>query len=229
VDVEEAGRSDRAESVGNAGRSRHVRPRAGPHRFPPEQELDLAVEDEERVDVVVVVVGVDTFPALVERHLQQRELGRLGPNRVLDDSAHQPLAAVRPRHNRLSRPVGLVDVVAVPGEVATGYSSTQVLDEASVGRMDVQVASSAGTGNREPVDDPGRDGNGRPWTRLQRLGAICDFEFALENVEHVDVLLVEVRPGTLEGPFHVDLVDRQLGPLDLHDDPLVQPLALAGA
>jgi hypothetical protein len=105
----------------------------------------------------------------------------------------------------------------------------QVLDEIAVGGMDVEIPRSAWPRVRESVDDVRWDGDRRAGVRQQRLGPICELELSLEDVERVDVLLVEVGAGALEVGPDADLVDRDLGPLELHDDSLVQPLALAGA
>ena len=93
--------------------------------------------------------------------------------------------------------------------------------------MDVEVPRAAWAGVREPVDDPGRHRHGRPGPCAEGLRAVDELELAFEDVERVDVLLVEVRPGPLEFRADGNLVDGDLGQVELHDDPLVEPLAFA--
>src|SRR5215212_10249370 len=229
VEVEEARRPDRPKAVDDMRRRGHVGAFADAHRFTVHQELDLAVEHEERVDLVVVRVRVDAFPALVERHLEHRELCRLRPDHVLDQFALQPLATVRPGDDRTRRPVRLVHVDTVPGDRDVVVDApTDVLDEAAVRCVDVEVVRAVAP-RAEPMDDPGRHRDSRPRPRAQRLGAVEELEFALEDVERIDVLLVEVGAGTLEVRTDPHLVDRDLRPLELHDDPVAEPLALAGS
>ena len=78
------------------------------------------------------------------------------------------------------------------------------------------------------MDDPGRDGNRRSRAGPEPLGSGRELELAFEDVEHVHVPLVVVRPRADEvGP------DRRLGhaelrPVELHEDVASEPLALAG-
>src|SRR5919108_441813 len=194
------------------------------------QEVDLAVQDVEGIDVVVVVMRVDAFPALVELEDEQRELSRVRLDRVRPAFAsRQPLAVVGPRDVRVRGAVWLLDVDVVPFERPACNGMAEVLDEPAVGCVDVEIACSTGPGVRESVDDAGRNGYDRAGFGAHRLRAVDELECSLEDVERVDVLVVEVRAGALETRADVDLVDRDLRGLELDDDALVQPLALAGA
>ena len=78
------------------------------------------------------------------------------------------------------------------------------------------------------MDDPGRDGHRHPRAGPEPFGSRRELELAFQDVEHVHVPLVVVRPGAGEvGP------DRRLGhaelrSVELHEDVGSEPLAFTG-
>src|SRR4051812_18868001 len=67
-----------AEAVHDPAGDRDPGARAAANRLPVDEELDLALEDEERVDVVFVGVRVDALPAGVEAEVERLELRQFG-------------------------------------------------------------------------------------------------------------------------------------------------------
>ena len=83
-----------AEPVDGADRRRHPRPRGAADHVAVDRELGLALEDVERVDVVVVRVRIRPLEARLERELDQREL--LAPDLDCCDAVvrDEPLTAI---------------------------------------------------------------------------------------------------------------------------------------
>jgi hypothetical protein len=159
-------------------------------------ELHGSVEDEERIDVVVVPVRRD-----LERRLeldldegQLREGEADGDNAVL---ALEPLAAARARDNGVAtrRVVRRILVVFERIGLLACVGAPQVLGESARRRMDVEEPHRPRRQVVEAVDDAGRHRDGVPGLERQRLGRRQDLDLALEHDERVDVLGVEVPAG----------------------------------
>src|SRR6185312_42625 len=86
VEVEQADRRARGtEAVLDVRRNRHVRARAGTAPFASAEELDLAVEDVERIRVIGVGVQVDALEVRGERELDRLDVADLAEDTVLSD------------------------------------------------------------------------------------------------------------------------------------------------
>src|SRR5215204_3099942 len=171
------------------------------------------------------VDGAEAPPRL---ELEEAELRLRGSDGDRPYSVLEPFTVVWLGDLRIARAARLVDIDAVPLRVLAPSPAADVLDEAGVRCMEVQVARSLMRfGAREAVDNPGRNRHRRSGTRPKRLRPAQDLELALEDVERVNVVLVVVRAGADEVRSDRHLVDRKLWPLELHAD--VCPEALATA
>src|SRR5215211_8630175 len=146
VQVEEPRRSvHAADPVHDADRSGDERPGLGAQLLALREEDGLALEHEERVDVVVVMMEVDAAPGRLDGELEQ---GHLGPFRADRDRARggghlRAHALTVCGDDRGSGTAGLLDVVDVEvGRVRllARYRRAQIAAEPS-GRVDVEEAS----------------------------------------------------------------------------------------
>lgn len=98
--------------------------------------------------------------------------------------------------------------------------------------MDVEEPDGAWPWDREPVTDAGRRGEERAWAGAERLVTDGELELALEDVERIGVVVVDVRLDRSEPGLAPELED--LGLVALVPDAELAPrtielLALAGA
>ena len=115
------------------------------------EELDLAVEDEERVDVIVVRVRVDAFEARLERQLDRRQLRQLGLDEVRAVATREPFArSGRGDDRRVPR---LPAVLGRVEAVEPGAHAAQVVGEAAARRVEVQEADPLRAVVVEAMDD----------------------------------------------------------------------------
>ena len=124
----------------------------------------------------------------------------------------------------------LVDVVVRRFDVVAAVDRAHVLDEAGLGRVDVQEARRGSI--RERVDGARRREDVRPRAGDDGRAHRGELELALEHVERVDVPLVVVRSRALVPSVRdreLEYVELRLHRLD-QDRPLLltERLALAG-
>ena len=189
------------ERVHDSRRRGHERPCAEQELLVAEHELGLALEDVERVDVVVVRVRVRPVEARLELELDQRELLAPDLDRCDPIGRLEPLALTcvdaGPRRAALAAPGRNVDAVeaarlaAIPG--------AQVGREAFV--RGVEVEESRPRRAPEPVDDTGGSADACAWAEQVLLLPDEERELAFEDVERVGVPLMKVwvRPGRGRG------------------------------
>ena len=195
VEIADGPFAGEGERVHDAGRDLHPGPGACVDLAPVHGEGELAFEHVERLDVLPVGVSRRWGSARLASDLGDPDLLDVGEQiDVLDDrlgaSDHRirrrPPAVVRRR----------VLVVADRRSIA---DRAQVVGEASSRRVEVEVTHFGGARVAKAVDDerrhprerPGGHGRGLP------LGAEPHGELALEHVEHVRVLPVDVEVGAV--------------------------------
>ncbi len=130
------------------------------------EELDLAVEDEERVDVIVVRVRVDAFEARLERQLDRRQVRQLGLDEVRAVATREPFARSGRGDDR--RVLRLPAVLGRVEAVEPGVHAAQVVGEAAARRVEVEEAGPLRAVVVEAVDDVGRHGDERAGGRRDR-------------------------------------------------------------
>src|SRR4051794_37922296 len=160
-------------------------------------ELDRSVEDEERVDMVVVRVRRDLERG-VELDLDERQLREGEPDG--DDAvvALEPLAAARAGDHRVTARRLLRRMLVVLARVGllTRVHPPQIVGEPARGCVDVEESHRPRPEVVEPVHDTGRYRDGVARLERQRVARRQDLELAFEDDERVDVRPVEVPIGT---------------------------------
>jgi hypothetical protein len=186
--------------------------RAGPcaHDLVADHEPDLALEHGERVHLVGVPVRSDARPGGFGFEPEHGELGTLAEDRVQAVIPPEVLAASGLNDQGVRRRSAAVGRRRVLVEVA---SPAQVVGKAGPGRVEVQEAHFSGAVVGEAVHDPRRDHDERAGGRRDEgeLGADLEGHRAVEHVEGVDVMEVDVRlgaalPGRMTCPRHVQPV-----------------------
>ena len=220
--------------VPNDGRGSHHRTRA---RFAGEK-LDLAVQDEEAVEMVVVSVRIDALPAGRHGELQKRQLRSVGEDRDRPVAALESLALAWQAVGCIARwPAAVLRrIPTVPLELPLVARRPQEVGEATVRRVEVEVDGASVALVPERVHDVrwgDHDGSGRRSNDVLGAGAEPELDLALDDVERVGVLPVNVRVGAaLSGlvprPRHDELrlVDDDA---DVPRLAIADRLALAGA
>ena len=193
-------------------------------------ELGLALQDVERVDVVVVHVRVRPVKSGSRAKLDDRELLAAHLDRREQRLARQRLALAGLDHDGVvgRLPAARLRVDAVEAALLAAVAGAQVVREAAVRRMEVQEA---GRHRRaEAVDDARRRADAPARADDDLLVVDEDPHLALEDVEGVGVVLVVVRVGPGPRRPEVGLRDAELleGRLQ-HDAAAEQRFALPGA
>ena len=203
-----------ADTVQHPGRGRVERARFCTHDVVADHEPDLALQDEEGVHLVGVMVRPDARPGGLDLEPEHGELGSLAEDRGQAVLPLEGLAAsgrndqgVRRGPAAFCRRRVLVEVVDAPAEV---------VGEPAARRVVVQEANLFRAVVCEAVHDPGRHHDERAGRRRDEseLGTDLEGHRAVEHVEGVDVVQVDVRLGAA-------LPGRVARPRD------VQPLVLA--
>src|SRR5829696_6962652 len=184
-----------SERVDHLGRRHHEGPRPGAHPLDlrPETEVELAGEDEERVEVLLVDVRAG---ALLARHVArpgQAELGEVGedadrPLRLVGDD----LALLGERqHDGVARRAALVlrRVEDVVGLLGRGLAE-EVVGEVARGRVEVEEGALLGRLVLVAMDHPLRDHQHCAGAARGSLVAELERVLALEHDEAVGVLAV---------------------------------------
>ena len=202
VDVEEAGPSGAwvAETVAKAREGGDER--AGPDAdgLVPDRELELALDDEERVDLVRMDVRVDGAELRIAGELDHLELVELGLDHEVTVLPGDSLALAGENDDRLREGLAAVGwrrvlVEAIRLLVAAVASGTQHVREACVGRVDVEEGRLFGALVGERVNDAGgcRDERSRRAAHDVRLiGPESERDLSAQHVEGVGVGLVDV-------------------------------------
>ena len=232
VDVEET-RAIRArvrERVHDADRCGDVRPGAEAKPLVADEKLGLSFEHVERVDVVVMCVRVGSCEAGLERELDEGELLTPDLDRRDPIVACEPLAFSGREEDgfRSGAPTPRRSVDAVETAGLTAIPRLQIPCEATVRRVEVQE-SGAGSAP-EAMDHLRRSADAR--ARRQHLLLVVeeDREPALEDVERIRVLPMEVRIRSGASVREKRLGDAELVEVRLDDDPAVEErFALAGS
>jgi hypothetical protein len=213
--------ADVPEVVDSVRRSEHVRARRPVDDLVSEVELDLALEDVERVAVTLVEVGLDSISGL---HLTfaERELGadreipvpsdfftfaRVESDRLVR-SGHAGNLLREARQNDGGRVDAAVlgRVVLVEG----GILAAEVVAEAERGHVEVEAARGRLAVVVETVDDVGREDDERSSRMRSRAVAEVKRELAFEDEERIGVVVVDMRVrAAFAGPV------RELGDRDL--------------
>ena len=242
--VEEAGRRrvdvEAADGVGTGGpeavdavaRSGEEVARTRDVRLVADAELDVAFENVERVHVVVMGMRVDALELGLECHVDHRELWEVAEDPVGAHGATKDLGVLRFGEDRVGKRPPAVGrrVVLVEARIL----AADVVAEAARGSVEVEEDRGRVARISEGVDDVGRCRSESARSRADRpgLGAERDFDLALEHVEGVGVVMVDVRvrpflAGLVAEPRHdhvVELAEDPQRPLGTVGD----GLALAG-
>jgi len=200
VQVEEADRlvAGHAEPVHDVGRGRDEGSWAGDARLVPDEELDLPLEDVEAVRVVGVGMRVDALEGRAEGHVDRGQLWEVAEDPVRARFVLVRLCiagggedGVRERTSSVRRRVVLIEA-ALP-------AAAQDVAEAGGRRVDVEKDRGRVARVAKGVDDVGRRGGEGSGQRAHGLllGAQRELDLALEHVERVRVVVVDVRVGAL--------------------------------
>ena len=195
-----------------------------------EEELRLSFEHVERVDVVIVGVRVRPFEAGLELELDQRQLLSADLDRRDSGLPLETFAfprteedGVRPRAATTRRSVDAVETAGL-----TAIPLLEIPCEAAPRCMKVQEASPRRAS--ESMYDLRWSADARAWRQHLLLVVDQDREAALEDVERIRMLSVEVRVGSWAGVGEKRLRDAELVEVRLDDDsPAEERLALAGS
>ena len=216
--------------VQDADRRTDVRAGSEAKPFVLDEELRLSFEHVERIDVVVVSVGVGPFEAGLELELDQGQL--LSADLDRRDSvlpletfafAGRQEDGVRSREPASGR---CVDAVEAPG--LTAISLLQIPCKTTIRRMEVEEPRPRSA--PEPVDDLPWSADAGAWGQHPLLVIDQDSEPSLEDVKRIRVFTVEVRIRSGTGIREKRLGDAELAEVRLDDDPSAEKrLALAGS
>jgi hypothetical protein len=221
------------EAVDGPRRGRGERARPGDARLVSDPELDLAFEHVEAVRVVAVDVRVDAFEAGTEGHLDRAQLRKVAKDPVRTRLVLERFRVGRGRENRLlERPPSVRRRVVL---VETGFAlAAHDVPEARRRRVDVEEDRGGIARVPERVHHVRRRGRERPRSRAHRLllGPERELDLALEHVERVRVVVVDVRLGAFLARLVAEPRDDQ--GLELDEDaqrplgPIGGRLAFAG-
>jgi len=197
-------------------------------------QLRFAFENEECVDVVDVGVRLNASPTRMEGQVEDRELRQLALDHNDAIFPLEALALARKAGDRLreraAAVLGRILLVEVIAPVAAN-----VVAEAHARRVHVEEDRGRIARVHEGVDYSGRSGDVGAGTASNRVdvGPEPEFDLALENVEGVRVVPMDVRVRTFLARFVAEPRDDQL--LELGQDaqrplrPVSDRLAFAGA
>ena len=195
-----------------------------------DEELRLSFEHIERIDVVVVAVRIGPFETGLELELDQSELISADLDRCDSVFTHESFAFAGREEDRLRSGSATtrrsIDAVEAAGLAAIAL--LQIPREATVRRVEVQEPCTRRA--PEPVDDLRRSAGAR--SRRQQLLVVVDEHRkpALEDVERIHVLPVEMRIRSGASIGKERLRDADLIEVRLDDDPSAEErLALAGS
>ena len=216
--------------VQNADRRSDVRAGSEAKPLVLDEELRLSFEDVERIDVVVVGVGVRPFEAGLELELDQGQLLSADLDRRDSVLPLETFAfAGRQEDGVRSRepaPRRSVDAVEAPG--LTAISLLQIPCESTSRRMEVEEPRARSA--PEPMHDLRWSTDARARGQDLLLVVDQDREPSLEDVKLIRVLPVEVRIRSWAGVREKRLGDADLAEIRLDDDPSAEKrLALAGS
>ena len=160
-------------------------------------------------------VGIDALPAGCHGELQKRQLRSVGEDRDRPVAAFESLALVRQADDCMARRPATVlrRIPAVPLELPLVARRPQEVGEATVRRVEVEVDGASVALVRERVHDIRRcehNGAGRRANDVLGAGPEPELDLALDDVERVRVLPVDVRvgpalPGLVARPRHDEL------------------------
>src|SRR6266545_6512439 len=178
--------------VHDADRRSDERAGAEAQRLVAEQELGLALEDVERVDVIVVAVRLRPVEAGFELELHERKL--VAPDLDRGDAVVRlqafPLAGAEVNGLGSRRAAAGGDVDAVEAAGLAAVPRAQMLCEAAVRRVEVEEPCAGRA--PEPVNDPGRRAGARAGRKHLLLVFDQDGELALAGAIHDSVHRVRV-------------------------------------
>jgi hypothetical protein len=216
--------------VHDTGRRSDVRTGSEAKSLVADEELGLAFEYVERVDVIVVGVRVGPFEAGLELELDERELFASDLDRRNPVLALQTFAFSGQEEDGFGSGAATArrSVDAVETARLTAIPLLEIPCETSVRRMEVQEPCTRCA--PETVDDLPRSADAR--ARRQHLVLVVDedSESALEDVKRIRVLPVEVRICSGASVREKRLRDAELVEVRLDHDPSAEErLALAGS
>ena len=232
MDVEEtrAVRAGIRERVHDPGGRGDVRTGSEAKTLVAGEKLGLAFEHVERVDVIVMGVRVGPFEAGLELELDQREL--LAPDLERRDSvlALEPFACSGRKEDGVLSGAATarwsVDAVETSG--LTAIPLLQIPCEAPVRCVEVEEPRTRSA--PETVHDLRRSADACAGRQHLLLFVDQDREPALEDVERIRMLPVEVRVRSGASVREQGLGDAELVEVRLDDDPSAEErLALAGS
>ena len=214
-----------AKPVQDAARSGKERPGPATARLAVAHELDLALEDVERVDVVLVDVRVDAAELRREGQVESRDLRQVAEDSERAHVVLDELCVGGAAEDRiLERPASVGGWVEL---VERGIASADVVAEAH--RRHVEVEEDRGRVTRVPerVHDVWRRGGDRPRGHFVgcELRTERDLDLAFQHVERVGVVLVDVGVGPLLAGLVAEPRDDEV--LELEQDPQ-RPLGAVG-
>ena len=181
-------------------------------------ELDLALEDVERVAVAAMEVRGDLAPRS-ELELDERELG---PRR-LDDAVSELLSLAGAEDDRVvhsgsephdERCPGAVAVLGRIELIEAGVAAAKVVAEPGRRSVDVEAACARPAVVVEPVDDVGREHEQRSGRERERAVGECERELSVDDEEAVGVRVMDVRLGSALACAVVELGDDELVGVD---------------
>ena len=183
-----------ADAVQRPRRGSEERTGPGPHDVVAQDELGLAVQHEEAVHLVRVLVRPDARPVGLDFESEHGDLGEVAEDRVHPVLALEALAAAGWNDQRVGGRSAAVGRRRVLVEVA---APTEVVGEATARRMEVQESQLSGTVVVEAVDDSrGHHGERAGGSSdADELGPELESHVAREHVKGVDVVEVDMRLG----------------------------------
>jgi hypothetical protein len=216
--------------VHDADRCSDVRADSEAKPFVLDEKLGLSFEHVERIDVVVVGVLVGPFEAGLELELGQRELVATDLDRRDSVLAHETFAFAGKKKDGFGSRAATawrgVDAVEATG--LTAIALLQIPCEATARCMEVQEPRTRSA--PEPMHDLRWSADARARRQQLLLVVDQDRELALEDVERIGVLPVEVRIRSRASVREVRLRDAELVEVRLDDDSSAEErLALAGS
>ena len=216
------------ERVRESDRRCDERARAETELLVADQELGLAVEDVERVDVVVVGVRVGAVEAGLELELDQAQLVTPDLDRRDTIVGLETFTLARAEEDRVGcRGTGAGrNIDAVEAARLAAVARAQVLGKTAVGRVEVEEACARRA--PEAVDDPRRCADAG--VRIEQLLVVPDenCKSTLEDVKRIRMMPVVVRHGSVARIRKQRLGDGELVEVSLdHDAAAEEHVALA--